>query len=50
MTIELYNWLKDTWKRDNHTKYFKYFEEWVLNLTIFQQEGFENQRNINLNI
>jgi hypothetical protein len=29
----LYKYLQDEWKRNNSSKYQKYFEEWVNNLT-----------------
>ena len=49
MTSELYKWLEEIWVRHNHTKYRKYFEEWICNLTPDQIEGFskmEQRRNI----
>ena len=39
ITKELIEYLKETWKRDNHPKYQKYFEEWMANLTPNQIEG-----------
>ena len=49
MTPQLYKWLEEIWVRHNHTKYRKYFEEWICNLTVDQIEGFskmEQRRNI----
>lgn len=49
MTDHLYKWLHETWVRHNHTKYRKYFEEWIKNLTEDQISGFskmEQTRNI----
>lgn len=40
----LYEWLKNRWMYDNHKKYHKYFNEWVLRLTDIQIEYFEKQR------
>lgn len=45
MNKELYNWLKYEWLISNHTKYQKYFEEWVKNLTNSQIEGFNKMKN-----
>ena len=49
MTRELYEWLKDRWRKDNHTKYLHYFDEWVENITESQIEGYvkqEGNRNV----
>jgi hypothetical protein len=49
MTKELYNWLKNRFKFDNHPKYLKYFKEWIDNITESQIEGFNKQRITDLN-
>lgn len=41
MTDKLYQYLKEHWKRNNHKKYQKYFEQWVNNLTEAQIIGFK---------
>ena len=33
MSEALYQYLKNEWRNNNLTKYQKYFEEWVSNLT-----------------
>ena len=43
MTDELYRWLEERWKYDNHPKYHRYFYEWVDNITQSQIEGFSKQ-------
>ena len=43
MSDELYIWLKERWKMDNHAKYQHYFELWVKNITPSQIEGFSKQ-------
>ena len=37
---ELRQHLKNEWKRDNHNKYQKYFDEWFKNLTSNQVSYF----------
>ena len=37
-------YLFDRWKRNNHPKYLKYFEEWLNNLTNIQIYYFEIER------
>ena len=41
---ELFLYLRETFFRNNHTKYKKYFGEWVKNLTPIQIFYFEKQR------
>lgn len=36
---ELYDYLKEMWRRDNLPKYQKYFEEWINGLTPRTIEG-----------
>lgn len=43
MTDELLEWLRIEYKRSNHNKYHRYFSEWVINLTLDQINGFNNQ-------
>lgn len=43
MPIELLEWLRIEFKRSNHNKYHKYFSEWVINLTLDQIDGFNDQ-------
>jgi hypothetical protein len=43
MTDELYIWLQQRWKYDNHSKYQQYFEQWIENITMSQIEGFSKQ-------
>ena len=33
MTDELYRYLEKEWRYNNHSKYQKYFKEWVSNVT-----------------
>jgi hypothetical protein len=49
MRRELYEWLKERWRRDNHPKYQHYFEQWVSNITESQISGF-NRQELNRNI
>ena len=42
---ELYDWLQFRWRNDNHTKYHKYFDDWVNNVTEDQIDGFNKQLN-----
>jgi hypothetical protein len=49
MTPELFKWLEERWKRDNHPKYQHLFSIWILRLTPEQIAGFsqqEQKRNI----
>ena len=39
MDKELIEYLKEMWRKDNHPKYQKYFEEWINNLTPDQIRG-----------
>lgn len=49
MDNDLKLYLFDRWKINNHTKYFKYFEEWVNNITAIQEYYFEIERQNILN-
>lgn len=40
---ELYNWLEKEFYRCNHSKYRKYFKEWIENITDSQIDGFYKQ-------
>lgn len=40
---ELKEWLFQHWRRDNHTKYLRYFEEWISNITESQIYYFHKQ-------
>lgn len=33
MTQELHYYLQKEWMKNNHPKYHKYFDEWVVNIT-----------------
>ena len=49
MTDQLYRWLEERWKSDNHPKYHHLFTVWVANITDSQVKGFllqEQKRNI----
>ena len=49
MTDELYVWLEERFKKDNHTKYHYLFDTWITNITQAQILGFslqEQKRNI----
>lgn len=43
MSNELYEWLFQHWRRDNHAKYLRYFEEWISNITESQIRYFNKQ-------
>ena len=43
MERELYNWLEREFYKSNHTKYHRYFKEWITNICPHQVEGFRNQ-------
>lgn len=43
MERELYNWLEREFYKSNHTKYHRYFKEWITNICPHQVEGFKNQ-------
>lgn len=45
----LYTYLQERFYHSNHSKYRKYFEEWVNNLTDNQIDFFEIERNSILN-
>lgn len=42
--IDVYEWLKNEWRRSNHSKYQHYFEEWFQNITQSQVDGFAQQK------
>lgn len=44
MKSELYEWLRERWRRDNIPKYQHYFEPWAQNLTESQIEYFSKQK------
>ena len=44
MNKYLYNWLEYEWRVSNHTKYQKYFKEWINNLTDNQIKAFDKMR------
>lgn len=44
MNTVLYEWLREEFYNSNVSKYRKYFEEWVINITPNQIQGFEEQR------
>jgi hypothetical protein len=48
MDTQLYNWLQQQFYYSNHTKYRKYFEEWISNITPDQVDGYRNQMNAKL--
>lgn len=43
MTNELEEWLRYHWRRDNHSKYQRYFEEWLKNISDDQIMYFSKQ-------
>ena len=43
MNKELFSWLEKEFRIANHTKYHKYFDEWIKNISNNQIEGFNNQ-------
>jgi hypothetical protein len=43
MTKELEEWFRYHWRRDNHPKYQRYFDEWLKNLLPTQIEYFKKQ-------
>jgi hypothetical protein len=43
MSDELYVWLEERWKKDNHTKYHHLFNAWISNITQAQILGFSSQ-------
>lgn len=43
INTDFYEWLKDKFYKDNIPKYVKYFDEWVINLTENQVNGFYKQ-------
>ena len=45
MNNELYQYLDDRWKEMNHKKYYKYFKEWVKNITDTQIYYFKKEMN-----
>ena len=44
MNSVLQEWLREEFYNSNIPKYIKYFEEWLINITPNQIEGFEQQR------
>jgi len=44
MNSVLHEWLRNEFYNSNLSKYKKYFDEWVNNVTESQIDGFENQR------
>lgn len=44
MNKELYDYLENEWKYNNHNKYQKYFKQWVSNLTEHQIIYFESHK------
>lgn len=42
-TFKCYNWLEREFYKSNHTKYHRYFKEWITNICPHQVEGFRNQ-------
>lgn len=44
----LYTWLEKQFYYSNHTKYRKYFKEWISNITQDQLNGYRNQMNAKL--
>ena len=44
MRYTLKEWLRNEFYKSNHSKYHKYFDEWIGNITDGQIVGFENQR------
>lgn len=42
---ELYKYLKEWWRNNNHVKYQKYFDEWFENLTDNQIDYFRKDIN-----
>jgi len=43
MNNELEEWFREHWRRDNHPKYQRYFDEWIKNILPSQIEGFKKQ-------
>lgn len=44
MIKEMYTYLQQSFYRNNHAKYRKYFEEWVRNVTEEQLMYFEKEK------
>lgn len=44
MTKEMYTYLQQRFYRNNHVKYYKYFEDWVQNVTEVQLMYFEKEQ------
>lgn len=44
MSLELYNYLKERFYKNNHSKYRHYFEEWVSNITEDQLFYFKQEK------
>lgn len=40
----LKEWLRVEFYKSNIPKYYKYFEDWIENVTLNQLDGFEKQR------
>ena len=43
MNRDVYNWLENHWRKDNHAKYRHLFSEWVSNITDSQVYYFSKQ-------
>ena len=41
--MDFKEFMRNLWKRNNHSKYQRYFEEWFENLTETQIDGFKKQ-------
>jgi hypothetical protein len=48
MTLELFEYLETNWKYYNHSKYQRYFKEWIKNITDSQIQGFTKIMNTTL--
>lgn len=42
--MDFKEFLRNLWRKDNHSKYQRYFEEWYENLTEGQIAGFMKQK------
>ena len=42
--LNIGEWLRERWRRDNHAKYQQYFEPWFKNLTESQLMYFSKQK------
>lgn len=41
MERELYNWLEREFYKSNHTKYHRYFKEWITNICPIKSRALE---------